>query len=135
MPCEDRDENLLLLAHGELPALRRGLTRLHLNRCPRCRERQEQLEAVSRVLAGALWRTTAPGGPSAPAARLTQPAGMAARRPSPAIVVALAVLLSLMALAGVLRFAATHDGPAPRAAQPAGADDGCRPDLNNDRCR
>ncbi len=51
MRCHDRDQDLLLLAHGQLPALRRVLTEAHLRRCPRCQECRERFAAVSRLLA------------------------------------------------------------------------------------
>ncbi len=54
MTCRARDQDLLLLAHGALPAPRRLLTELHLRRCRQCRDRQRQLAAASVALAGAI---------------------------------------------------------------------------------
>lgn len=54
MSCIHRDQDLLLLAHGALPPLRRAFAESHLRRCRHCRERKEHLGMVSRQLAGAI---------------------------------------------------------------------------------
>lgn len=50
--CEHRDQDLLLLVHGELPWWRRAATRWHLRGCSACRERHERYVALSAHFAG-----------------------------------------------------------------------------------
>ena len=66
MSCERRDQDLLLLTHGELSGLRRPLLEAHLRRCPRCQEQRDRYAAASAAVAGALrgdalpaWRSRA----------------------------------------------------------------------------
>lgn len=54
MTCEERDQDLLLLTHGELAPLRRLITQRHLLKCSRCRERQARFAVVSAGIQGAL---------------------------------------------------------------------------------
>jgi hypothetical protein len=48
---EERDQSLLLMAHGALPLWSRLTMQLHLRRCAVCRERVAQLAQTSLVLA------------------------------------------------------------------------------------
>jgi len=57
MTCQDRDADLLLLAHGELGFAARVRTRTHVERCPRCRKRIAEFGVVSAALASALGPT------------------------------------------------------------------------------
>ena len=124
MTCRARDQDLLLLAHGALPAPRRLLTELHLRRCQQCQDRQRQLAAASAALAGAI---RDPG-----QARWRLP------HPQPALIhlwsVILVMLVGLVIVFGVIQIRehGAAAGPGLRHAAPAG---GCRPDLPNDRCR
>jgi anti-sigma factor RsiW len=54
MTCAGRDQDLLLLTHGELGAARRTFLEAHLRRCPRCREQRERFSILSRAAAGAI---------------------------------------------------------------------------------
>ena len=54
MTCDDRDSDLLLMAHGELGLARRTRTRLHVQRCPRCRKRIGEFGLVSAAFAATL---------------------------------------------------------------------------------
>ena len=54
MTCYDREQDLLLLLHGELPPLRRRLLLAHLSRCSRCRQHKEKLSDVCSLIAGAI---------------------------------------------------------------------------------
>jgi hypothetical protein len=54
MSCERRDQDLLLLTHGELSGLRRPLLEAHLRRCPRCQEQRDRYAVASAAMAGVL---------------------------------------------------------------------------------
>ena len=54
MTHPERDQDLLLFAHGALPPLRAALTRRHLAYCSDCRQRLNQFQATSHGLAGAI---------------------------------------------------------------------------------
>ncbi|MGO8672886.1 MAG: anti-sigma factor family protein [Capsulimonadaceae bacterium] len=75
MICANRDQDILLLAHGELSVVRRLLVQIHLHGCPRCRERAMEFSAVSRRIAAAIRPADGPGwsmrtSPSAAAATM-----------------------------------------------------------------
>ena len=140
LKCEDRDQDLLLLVHGELSLLQRGRTLLHLRRCPRCRERQEQLSTVSHLLAGVI-RDRDPATAPATMARPSMarpgapvPPAVVRRQLAFSLVIVLAVLV-VMAFVGAVRSLVTGDGVVPTMERMKAPDDGCRPDLPNDRCR
>ena len=123
MTHPERDQDLLLFAHGALPPLRAALTRIHLVRCPECRLRVGQFRAVSHGLAGAI------RGPQLP--RWSFPAAEAALGVATAWLLAVAVLVVL--LVGTLAVRQHPRAPGIPAA-PAGSAP-CRPDLPSDRCR
>src|SRR5579859_2628420 len=52
--CLERDQDLLLLVHGELSWPRHLLTRAHLCGCTLCRQRRAQFQWVSQALARAI---------------------------------------------------------------------------------
>ena len=136
MSCDARDQNLLLLIHGELPLLQQSLTKMHLRRCPRCRERQEQLCAVSHLLAGALRERDPAPVPMAATRLSVQSPSLWLRRPLLVSLVLLMAVLSLMAFVGAVGSRLAGGGAMPGIQQPNKAPgDGCRPDLPNDRCR
>ena len=54
MTHPERDQDLLLLAHGALPPLKAALTRLHLICCLDCRRRRGHLQATSQALVVAI---------------------------------------------------------------------------------
>jgi len=131
MSCYDRDQDVLLLVHGELSGPRRLLTQWHVRRCPGCCERHERLHRVSGLMAGAIrsddglptWHTATAAMPFAPIAPapsfaawvahvLTTP--LSARQG--AVVVSVAFLLALAGVAGalVLRNGRVTGGPAYR---------------------
>lgn len=53
-PCGKWDQDLLLLAHNELGAVRALRVKLHMHTCPKCRARFTELAAVSMAVAGAI---------------------------------------------------------------------------------
>ena len=123
MTCDPRDQELLLLAHGELPVGRRLRLQAHLRRCPQCRARFDEFVNTSVALAAALrdpnattWRPDRPRSPRLPLALLA----------------ALALLMGLLYFSAV-RVARLFRAPSqPTTSAPS---EGCRPDLPNDRCR
>ncbi len=117
----DRDEDLLLLAHGALPPLRAVQTRLHLCRCADCRRRFSDLRAASHALAAAV------RGPRMP--RWSLPA-LAPGGTVIAVWTLMAATVLVIVLLTVLTERGHHQAPdATRAGGP------CRPDLPSDRCR
>ena len=54
MTCDERDQELLLLAHGALSLPRRLIAQAHLQRCAACRKRYNRLMQVSSALSAAL---------------------------------------------------------------------------------
>jgi anti-sigma factor RsiW len=122
--CSDQD--LLLLAHGELSLGRRIVTQAHVAFCLRCQGRLAKLTGASRLLADAIrgrdlprWSPPGPQGVVAAARTATF------LRIGIAILVALSILLTIQA-ARVFR------PPAPQQPVSSG---GCRPGLPNDKCR
>ncbi len=131
MTCDTREQELLLLAHGELPLLRRFAVRQHVARCPACRERYARLSLVSALLAGGV------RGPESP---LWSPAlnraGAGMGQPVRAARIA---LLILALCAGVLTIYVVSGRRAPLSRTPAtGAQgikfSGCAPDLLSNKC-
>lgn len=121
MTHPERDSDLLMLIHGELPPLAAWSLRLHLLRCTSCRERLQQHQAVSISFASAI------RGPQMP--RWSPPASGAAFGLLPLGLIA--VGLALILLFGMLAVRSFHPAPArpaPVLITP------CRPDLPSDRC-
>jgi predicted anti-sigma-YlaC factor YlaD len=108
---------------------------MHLRHCPRCRERQEQLAAVSHLLAGVLREKDLVPGPVMAARSAAPHPPVRIRRPLLVSLVLLMAVLSLMAFIQAVRSRVTDGGAAPRIRQMKAPGDGCRPDLSNDRCR
>ena len=123
MTHPERDQDLLLLAHGALPPPKAVLTRLHLARCPDCRRRLDQLQAASHGLAGAIRGPQLPrwSFPTAGAVVGVATAWMLAA------VVLLVVLLGTLAVRQHQRVPSGFSTPVGSAP--------CRPDLPNDHCR
>lgn len=120
MTHPERDQDLLLFAHGALPPLRAALTRFHLARCSECRQRVGQFQAVSQGFAGAI------RGPQLP--RWSFPAAGAAFGVVTAWILAVTVLLVvLLGTQAVRQHRQARRAPAVSAP--------CRPDLPSDRCR
>lgn len=124
MSCTDRDQDLLLLAHGELPLLPRLRLLAHLRRCPRCRQRQADLAGVSAALAGAI--RPRGRGPWTPP-RMAAPSGVMA-----ALSLWLLVLMVACVLGG-LSVVIWHNAHLRQARNSASI--GCAPNLPNDHCR
>ena len=116
------DQDLLMFAHGALPPLKAMLTRLHLARCPDCRQRLDQFQAASHGLAGAIRGPQLPhwSFPAAGAVLGVATAWMLA------VVVLLVVLLGTLVVRQHQRI--PSGGPVPAGSIP------CRPDLPNDHC-
>lgn len=123
MTHPERDQDLLLLAHGALSPVRAALTRLHLARCPDCRQRLSSYRAVSDGMAGVIRGGQLP--------RWSFPAAGAASGVAAAWILAAVVLLAV--LLGTLAVRQHRRG---LSAPPAHAGSApCRPDLPSDRCR
>ncbi len=54
MHCTERDQEILLLQHGELGAWQRFRVRRHIAFCPHCQEKQREFAQTSLLLAGAI---------------------------------------------------------------------------------
>jgi len=119
----ERDSDLLLFAHGSLSPLRAVLTRWHLARCPHCRRRLNQFQAVSHDLADVI------RGPQTP--RWSFPTAGAVLGVATAWMLAAVVLL--VVLLGTLAVR-QHQRVPSGTSTPVGAVP-CRPDLPSDRCR
>lgn len=129
MNMHPQDQNLLLLAHGELSFAHGTLLQAHLLLCPRCRQRVARFQNTSHVVAGAIrgpGLPTWPGPPAAATLALQVLAGW---------LLVLMVTLSLTALVvfGALRL--SHHAATRAATPPASSSGGCRPDLPSDQCQ
>src|SRR5690348_17098531 len=110
MTCDERDQDLLLLSHGELPRMRRLMTLAHLYTCPRCRQRQAHFDQISAAMAQTIrgqdlphWRPLS----RPPAPRATVGAGAWLRTASLAILI---VLLGLLVYGIVFTISISHHG-------------------------
>ncbi len=126
MTCRDRDSDLLLFGLGELPLWQRWRTALHLRTCARCRARQAELAQVSDQIAGALRPPSGGGGAGGPGTRIPVRPAVSALAP-----LMLLLVLSMFTLTLVAVWYAHSHWAIHQAAQ----DDGCRPDLPNDKCK
>ena len=118
------DENLLLLAHGELSAWRGLPLQIHLRRCPPCRARYAALSRTSAHIAASL---------RGPEAAVWQPAPLTLNFRFVLAWFAALLLLGLIGGAGYFALVSTQGRVAPIGnAKPA---DGCAPGLPSDRCR
>ena len=119
------DENILLLAHGELAAWRGQLLQIHLRRCLRCRARYADFARTSTALAAALrGPDAAPWHPAASARNIRLVLASLA-----------AFLLLVTALGGAFYLIARSHQPPAASTHPARPSDGCAPNLPTDRCR
>lgn len=130
MTCRDYEKDLLLLLHGELSPRRRLRLRSHLRRCSRCRQRQEKLSDVSRLIAGAI------RGPEMP------PWLPERNHPFPRIRARYTYMCVLLVLlAGMLLYTTSVRRAANRAhlavtpTMQRSSATGCTPNLPNDHCR
>lgn len=132
MMCDTREQDLLLLAHGELPLLRRLAVRAHVARCPACRERYARLALVSALLAGGVRGLESP--PWSPALNkigsgIGQP--VRAARVALLILALCAVVLTIYVVSG----RRTPLSRTPATGAQAIKAPGCAPDLPSDKCR
>lgn len=130
MGCEERDQDLLMMAHGELSWSARLRLTVHLLHCVNCRERYAQFVAVSSALARAI-RDPAP---------LSSPGRRNPLLPKGAGVpwlslIALGVLLILLGWIAVQTAGRLIHGNYADSSLHNRSDVGCRPDLPNDHCR
>ena len=134
MTCENREKDILLLAHGELDPWRRVLVKGHLRRCESCRRTLKEMRSVSGALGNVLCDPALPawsseGGFSG--ASSSAPWSSATR-----LVVIAALIAALFLVGFTLR--GIQGAHRPRSAPPAerqDADQPCRPGLPHDRCR
>lgn len=134
MTCDERDQELLLLAHGALSLPRRLVVRAHLRQCAACRERYERMAQVSSALSAALappaQRPWAPVWNWKPTG--TRGATLGARM----LAVFSALLIILAATILYVAFSNPRASCANRATPAAPkSPDGCSPYLPNDHCR
>jgi anti-sigma factor RsiW len=128
MSCESRNQDLLLLAHGELGGLRRALLERHLRRCPRCQEQKARYGAVSRAMAAAVRGDALPAWSVPASAREPERARSGALRW--ALITVLALLLGV-AVAGTATWLPEQRdrrdavGPAHSKLMPIGQDESC----------
>ena len=118
MTHTDRDQDLLMFAHGELaflPALR---LQRHLAGCPDCRRRLAALNAASADFAGVIASRRGPWTPR-----------RIAPRDSLITAVLLAATVALVITALIVHHQVSHASAPPPASTP------CRADLPSDRCR
>lgn len=54
MHCTERDQDLLLLQHGELSSWNAFWVERHLRMCPHCQEKQNEFARTSQLVAGAI---------------------------------------------------------------------------------
>ena len=132
MTCTDREQDLLLLAHGRLSAGRRLLIQSHLRRCPQCSERLEQLRLVSGLVADVFRGPDMPSWATQSAARQT----LAVSAPVRVFLIAgIALVLFVLGFMTV-RLLVPQSDVLPRAGQTTRpSEEDCRPGLPNDRCR
>jgi anti-sigma factor RsiW len=130
MSCANKDQDILLLVHGELPLLRRLILQAHLSQCRVCKRRMDEFTAASHHIAAAV------RDPRMQAWTIgTAPSVMAAARQL-ALAKALLITGAIVIAAGlaIVRFAALSNPPrkpaytTPHQAVP------CVPGLNSDRC-
>lgn len=127
MRLHSSDQDLLLLAHGELSLGRRVVTQAHVAFCAACQGRLAKLTGASRLLADAirgrdLPRWSAPG----PQEIVT------AARWATGWLIGLTVLVALSVLLTIHAVRVTHSRAPQTLTTPSG---GCRPDLPSDKCR
>ena len=129
MNMHPQDQNLLLLAHGELSFGHGALLQAHLLLCPRCRQRVARFRSTSHVVGNAIRGPGLPAWPGPPAAALLALQSVAGW------LLVLAVTLSLTALIvfGALRLG--HHPATRGSTPPASSSGGCRPDLPSDQCQ
>ncbi len=129
MTCNEREQDLLLWVHQELPPTRRLLTEFHLRRCTTCQQQVEKMRRLSRAVASNLREPHTPAVPVGQAPPLSLPALIA----SGTVVLFLVGYLVSMSLYS-LQKGKLYFWPA-GVSGPAISDDGCTPGLPNDRCR
>ncbi|HLV78963.1 MAG TPA: zf-HC2 domain-containing protein [Chthonomonadaceae bacterium] len=125
MSCKDRDQELLLLAHGALPPLRRMRLLAHLRSCSPCRARKASLEDVSVALAGAI---------RPPGSRPWSPPGRLASSGATTALSFWLLMLMVACLLGTLSVLVWRNSALGHA-RPSAASFGCAPNLPNDHCR
>jgi anti-sigma factor RsiW len=132
MMCITRDQDILLLAHGELSLRRRIRTQAHLRHCASCRERYRQLENTAHTLAGMVRGPLA--APWSPA--LNNPSAgptLLSNRLPLLLLTALLTFVTVATLYVVFSGAISYGQNA--ACQPSVPLRGCAPGLPNDQCR
>jgi len=128
------DEDLLLLAHGQLPPPRRLRALMHVRNCAACRSRVAQFGRASGLAARALgdprdprpWMPAPLGGGGFLAAL----AGVLATWPGRLLLLA---ALTIVLLTGFVAVRTLQHRAA--VAAPSPGDEPCRPGLPNDLCR
>jgi anti-sigma factor RsiW len=133
MTCQDREQDLLMLAHGELSLWRRLPLLAHLRRCASCRQRRERLADVSVMVAGAIRSAERP--PWAPPTDGRSSNRLVGRPPGLRLVILALTLAAFGALAYALIARVHRTDMARPGTPPSSSAGGCLPNLPNDRCR
>ena len=128
MNCNDYQQDILLLVHGEIGFAQRIRVVAHLSVCPACREERAKLDMVSRVIGSAI--------------RLPDmPTWMPARQPRSRRIASTRGIIILLIVAGVMSvltgttIATIHNRAGNHNGTVAHTNTGCVPNLPNDRCR
>lgn len=96
MKCFERDQDILLMVHGELPVLRKYVVASHINRCPRCQEKRSEFSRVSKQIASAIRSSNR----ALPKWQLVKTAALASSRHMKYFVTLLALTLTVALVTG-----------------------------------
>ena len=125
MKCEDRDQNIVLRSLGELSFPQQLRLDFHLVLCKRCRLHQMEMKNVSGMMAQSM---KAPATPFP--VKIQRPAYRLSRlSPAGSVMLAAAAMAWFLSIGAVVVVRTIYQ---PQHIQ---RDDGCRPDLPNDKCR
>ncbi|MEO7715834.1 MAG: hypothetical protein ABIY70_06520 [Capsulimonas sp.] len=125
------DQDILLLAHGELTIWRRIMAQTHFAICPRCQSRFAKLVGVSQLLANAVRDGDLPRWSLPDPREAVRTARIASAWAIMALVLLVATTMTLTKGIIILSQHPAHPIAAPR--QPGSIP--CRPDLHSDECQ
>ncbi len=123
MAHHNRDESLLLLAHGALDFPTALSTRLHLLTCRECRLRFEHLRLTSIQIAGAIRSPDMPRWAPTSVSRM------------PSTMIAILILTAIILIGIATEVVTSKLGSVHRPANTAPISLPCKPGLPNDKCR
>ena len=141
MTCDDRDSDLLLMAHGELDLARRTRTRLHVQRCARCQKRIGEFGLVSAAFAATLGPSSAERPKVANSRPASTPQSMGGIVLVSALVVVIGIALFFAARSALTLLPSSQTPPAILTNTPHTmpgihhGPPGCKPGIVSDKCR